>query len=242
MHKKIGFAAAALVAIATSAAAVQINEIRIDAPTASASAYVGDSEFIEIAGVPGTDLTGHSIVIIGDGAGASGTVEAVIALSGTIPVDGYLLVGGTDYTASFYGGAAADLSPGFGIENSDNLTFILVTGATSVAGDDLDATDDGTLDSTPWTTELDRIAVIEENNPPAATEFHYGPPTIGPDVTFVPGLVFRDGANAWQIGAFDHDAAPADDGVFDGADTPGKANAGQPTPFAGASVGDWMMY
>ena len=35
--------------------------------------------------------------------------------------------------------------------------------------------------------ELDRIALVEEENPAAGTECHYGPPSVGPDGTFVPG-------------------------------------------------------
>ncbi|MEO1574838.1 MAG: endonuclease/exonuclease/phosphatase family protein, partial [Pseudomonadota bacterium] len=110
----------------------------------------------------------------------------------------------------------ADLVTSINFENSDNVTHLLVSGFSGTVGQDLDTNDDGVLDITPWAAELDRIALIEEDNPPSSTEFHYGPPTVGPDGFFVPGFVKRcpDGGD-WEFGAFD----PAGS-----TDTPGAPN------------------
>ena len=111
----------------------------------------------------------------------------------------------------------ADLVTSINFENSDNVTHVLVSGFTGNVGDDLDTNDDGVLDIMPWAVELDRIALVEEANPPGSTEYHYGPPTVGPDGSFVPGHVKRcpDGG-AFDIGAFN---------TIGGSDTPGAANA-----------------
>src|SRR5690606_26221347 len=148
-------------------------------------------------------------LVIGDGATGSGTIESVVDLSGhVVPDDGFFVVAESTFTLG-----EADLVASLNFENSDNVTHLLVSGFTGASGDDLDVDDDGTLDATPWETELDRIALVEEANPPSATVFHYGPPSIGPDGSFVPGHVHRcDGA--WTIGEFGG-----------GLDTPGAANA-----------------
>ncbi len=74
----------------------------------------------------------------------------------------------------------------------------------------------------PWVFEADRVALVEEANPPLATECHYGTTaanTIQDTVTgFAPGHVFRlpDAGLPWLIGDFN---------PFFGDDTPGVANA-----------------
>lgn len=172
---------------------ITINEIRIDQPSTDFD------EYFELSGPPDTSLTGLTYLVIGDGTGGSGVVETVIDLTDqTLDANGlYLAEPATDT-----------------FENSDNVTHLLVEGFTGAVGDDLDTDDDGTLDATPWTTELDRIALVEEENPPTQTELHYGPPSIGPDGTSVPGHVY-DCDDGWKIGLFD----PAS-----GKDTPGAVN------------------
>ncbi|MHC4093324.1 MAG: hypothetical protein ACYSVY_24150, partial [Planctomycetota bacterium] len=189
-----------------------INEIRIDQPGND------DDEYFELNGDPGLSLLGLTYLVIGDGTGGSGTIEAVVDLTGSaIPVDGYFLAAEDNDTF----GAAADLQTSLNFENSDNVTHVLVVGFVGSNGDDLDIDDDGVLDVTPWAAIHDLIALVEEENPPVGTEFHYGDSgagtAIGPDGTFVPGHVFRlpNGSGPWQIGSFD----PAT-----GNDTPGEAN------------------
>lgn len=200
-------------------AAVQFNEIRIDQPGSD------NDEYIELIGTPGESLDGLSIVTIGDGATGSGTVDSngVVDLTGfSIPADGIFLITESTHTNV----ADADLVTTLGLENSDNLSHFLVSGNTAVAGDDLDTDDDCTLDIIPWTAVVDEVAMIEEANPPASTECHYGGTLVGPDGTFVPGHIYRCG-NDWLIGGF---AFPTDD-------TPGTANTNCPVQTTNDSWG-----
>ena len=196
---------------------VHITEIRIDHPG-------GDiNEYFELAGDPGLTLSGLTYLVIGDGVGGSGVIEAVVDLSGSsIPGDGYFLAAEDNDTF----GAAADLIATLNFENSHNVTHLLVANFTGSDADDLDTNDDGVLDVTPWASILDLIALVEEENPPVGTEYHYGPPSIGPDGAFVPGHVFRipNVSGPWQIGQFD---------PIGGSDTPGVSNVAVPPNATG---------
>jgi len=194
-------------------AALAMNEIRIDQPSTD------NDEFFELYGTPGASLDGLTYVVIGDGAGGSGTVEEAVALTGQVmPGTGFFVAAEATFTLG-----VADLTTTLNFENSDNVTHLLVAGFTGAVGDDLDTNDDCVLDVTPWTGVTDAVALIEEPNPPAATECEYatdlGFPTVGPDGSFVPGLVGRDpdGVGPWVIGPFDPIA---------GGDTPGSSNNG----------------
>ena len=186
---------------------VTINEVRIDDPGAD------EEEFFELHGPASQSLDGYTYIVLGDGTGGSGVVEYVLDLAGqAIPADGFFVVATSAFTLD-----TADLTAGLVFENSDNVTHLLVENFSGVVGDDLDTNDDGVLDTTPWTAEADRLALIEEDNPPSDTEYHYGPPTVGPDGSFVPGHAYAcaDGSDTYVIGAFD----PAG-----GNDTPGAPN------------------
>jgi uncharacterized protein len=186
--------------------AVVINEIRIDQPSTD------NDEYFELAGEAGTALNGLTYLVIGDAAPelGSGVIEAVVDLSGqTIPASGYFVAAEGTFALG-----TADLTVNLNFENGDNVTHLLVWNFSGTDGQDLDTNDDGALDVTPWDEVVDLVALILQDNPPTSTEYHYGPPTVGPDGSFVPGHVFlcEDG---WRIGAFD----PAG-----GDDTPGAAN------------------
>jgi endonuclease/exonuclease/phosphatase family metal-dependent hydrolase len=201
-----------LCAAALGAGAQQINEIRVDQPGSD------NDEYFELFGAPGTSLDGVTYVVIGDGAGGSGVIDTAVSLTGSsIGPSGYFLAAEGTFTLG-----TADLVTSINFENSDNTTHFLVTGFTGAVQQDLDTNDDGVLDIVPWASELDRIALLEQDNPPTVTEFHYGPPTVGPDGTFAPAHVKRcpDG-DAWDIGTFD---------TAGGSDTPGAANS---CPLAG---------
>jgi len=208
---KILMAVSAVTLLAVApATAVQFNEIRIDQPGSDTD------EYIELSGDPGESLDGLSIVTIGDGATGSGTVESngVVDLTGlSIPADGIFLITESGHTNV----ADADLVTTLGLENSDNVSHFLVRDNTAVPGDDLDTDDDCTLDVTPWSAVVDEVAMIEEPNPPASTECHYGGTLVGPDGSFVPGHIYRCGSD-WIIGDF---SFPTDD-------TPGAANTNCP--------------
>ncbi len=187
---------------------VKINEIRIDQPS-------GDNdEYFELKGTANASLNGLSYLVIGDGTGGSGVIEAVVDLSSqTIPADGFFVAAENTFTL---GAGIVDFETTLNFEKDDNVTHLLVQGFSGALNDDLDTDNNGTLDVTPWTTELDRIALVKEANPPTNNEYHYGPPSIGPNGEFVPGhaYVCAD-TSEWGIGGFDLGTD----------DTPGAANA-----------------
>ncbi|HSM44729.1 MAG TPA: ExeM/NucH family extracellular endonuclease [Acidimicrobiia bacterium] len=188
---------------------ITINEIRIDQPGADTD------EYFELTGDPNASLDGLTYLVIGDGAGGSGVIEAVVDLDGnSLDEDGFFVAAESTFTLG-----TPDLVTNLNFENGDNVTHLLVRDFTGANGDDLDNNDDGTLDLTPWAEIVDLIALIVEENPPSTTEYHYGPPTVGPDGSFVPGHVF-DCDDGWQIGGF----------TLGTDDTPGEANPCETEP------------
>jgi hypothetical protein len=205
----------------TASAQVVINEIRIDHSGSDTD------EYFELVGAAGTPLTGMHYLTIGDSSGTtSGTIEAVVDLDGlAIPSSGIFLAAESSFTLP----AIPDLVTTLDFENNDNVTHLLVSGFTGVKGTDVDTDDDGVIDAPAWSTIIDLVAVIEEGNPPYGTEYHYGPPTVGPELTFSPGHVFRypDGASdfySWNVGDF----------TLGVDDTPGVPN---PVASVSASLG-----
>ncbi len=196
-----------------------ISEIRIDQPSTDTD------EYFELAGVPGSSLNGLTYLVIGDGSGGSGVIEAVIDLTGnTIPASGFFVAAESTFTLG-----TANLTTSLNFENSDNVTHLLVKDFTGANGNDLDTNDDGTLDVTPWSEIVDLIALVEEPNPPSGTEFHYGPPSVGPDGSYVPGHIFVC-STGWTIGQFNPAA---------GDDTPGAANScGAPATAANLVINE----
>ena len=183
---------------------IVINEVRIDQPSTD------NDEYFELAADPGTSLDGLTYLVIGDGSGGSGVIENVTNLTGnTVPTSGYFVVAESTFSLGI-----ADLTTNLNFENSDNVTHLLVRDFGGSNEQDLDTNDDGVLDVTPWAEVVDLIALIVEENPPSSTEYHYGPPSVGPDGAFVPGHAFNC-LGGWLIGPFD----PAG-----GKDTPGMKN------------------
>ena len=176
---------------------VYLNEIKIDNPGA-------DTEFVEIKGFPGTTLDNIFYIVIGDGTGGSGVAERIVDLSGNV-ID----------ANGFY------VADGFSIENSDNLTHLLVVGQLDALGaslmvseqTDLDLDDDGVLDlvvdtdgdavvdALAWVAVLDSVSTVETFDIPASGEYIYSTTTIGPDGTFPPGAIRRCG-QGWLISDF----------------------------------------
>jgi len=204
---------------ASSAAArdVVINEIRIEQSGAD------DDEYFELKAAPDTPLDGLTYLVIGDGASelGSGVIEEMTDLTGcVIGPGGHFLAAESSFTLG-----TPDLVTSLNFENSDNVTHLLVQDFTGDVGDDLDTDDDGLLDVEPWTAVLDAIALVEEDNPPSGTEYHYGylGDALGPDDADVPGHAYRCEPDAiWTIGVVD---------PLGETDTPGTLNkpcGGQP--------------
>ena len=186
-------------------ASIAINEIRIDQPSDDTD------EYFELAGDPGTSLDGLTYLVLGDGSGGSGEVEAAIDLTGqSLDSDGFFLAAEDTFSLG-----TADLTTSLNFENSDNVTHLLVRNFTGAVGDDLDTDDDGVLDSEPFSDVVDSVALVETVG---SGEQIYSDTTVGPDGSFVPGHVFRlpDATGDFQIGAFD---------PVGSADTPGAANS-----------------
>jgi hypothetical protein len=165
-------------------------------------------------------------VIGDDDANSSGVIEEVVNLNGTnVALDGRFLAVEDTFTLAPLLSADLVLPVGkLNFEGSDNVTHVLVANFYGQNGQDLDTDDDGVLDVTPWLATIDAVGIIEEPNPPMFTEYAYGAALggddVGPDVTFVPGHVYRCVPDdTWLVGTFDT-ADPNE------ADTPGTANEG----------------
>ena len=182
---------------------MKINEIRIDQPSTD------NDEYFELIGTPNASLDGLTYVVIGDGSGGSGVIEAAIDLTGqSFDSNGLFVVAEDTFTLG-----TANLTADLNFENSDNVTHLLVQGFTGAVGDDLDTDDDGALDTEPWASVVDSVALVEDLED---GEQVYSTTQVGPDGSFVPAHVFRDGTSEnFVIGEFD----PAD-----GSDTPGAVN------------------
>jgi len=182
---------AVLLMVPTLALALNINEIRIDNVS-------GDTdEFFELVGAPGESLDGLTYIVIGDGAEGSGVIENVTDLTGQALMDDGILSVHKEGTVPQCTGYDVELPLNF--ENSDNVTHLLVRDFTGADGDDLDTNDDGVLDIEPWSEIVDCVALLEEVD---GGDLVYCDTTVGPDGTFVPGLVILC-LDGWGIGAFD---------------------------------------
>lgn len=224
------FTVIAILIIASSSAAVTINEIRIDQPLDNYD------EYFELAGSPGESLSDLTYIVIGDSMGGSGPaysgeIETVVSLSGlSIPSDGYFLAAESTFSLD----GVVDFTTSFNFENSDNVSHFLVKDFTGTLGDDLDTDNDGILDITPWSEVVDSIALVETMSLPLSMqEWWYGP-TVGPDDSNVPPHVYRDpdASGDWQIGILDP-SGPLD--------TPGVANVPEPATFMLLTLGSMIL-
>ena len=198
---------------------VYINEVRRDEPGTDLNDYV------EVRGPSGQSMDGISLIIIGDaGAGDSGVIEEVIDLSGlSIDSDGAFLICADTFTLAPIASADLIVEGAVNLENSDNITIVLVTNFTGSLDQDLDTDDNGTLDATPWLGVIDAVGSVENTDtPPSGTEWSYatslGGEDVGPDATFAPAHIWRcPDSLAWNIGFFGSDQGELQD-------TPGVGN------------------
>ena len=210
LQKRSLLLAAALALIAVPAWALNINEVRIDQTGSD------NDEYFELAGLPAEALTDYTYIVIGDGTGACGVVEAIVPLAGySVQADGFVSFGEGTMTIATPDVILAGTNP-LNFENSDNVTHMLVRGWTGAANVDLDTNDDGVLDVTPWTAIVDCVGLTNGVAPNCAggVEYLYCAAVAGPDGTFVPGHVFLC-SEGWRVGPFDPSV---------GMDTPGSGN------------------
>lgn len=187
----------------------------------SASTTGIDVEYVEVLGAASTDLATCQILDLeGDNTSNEGTVDEVIA------------VGTTDAAGFWLANLAAD-----SLENG-TVTLLLVKNFSGALGDDLDANDDGVLDTTPWEVMFDAVAV----NDGGAGDLTYGTPALGPNYdglsSFAPGGASRipdgtdtDAAVDWVRNDFDLAGIPGYTGTPDPGEaynTPGAPNQAVP--------------
>lgn len=183
----------------------------------SASTAGTDVEYVEIFGTPNTDYSAYKILEIeGDAGTGVGTVEEVISL-GTTDANGLYLFN----------------LPANALENG-TISLLLVKNFTGAINSDLDADNNGTLDTTPWDSIADSVAV----NDGGAGDVTYGVPTLGVSydgAPFAPGGASRipdgfdtDAATDWVRNDFDLAGIPTFTGtpVYGEAyNTPGALNS-----------------
>lgn len=186
---------------------VVINEVRIDQPSSD------NDEYFELVGGANVSLDGLTYLVIGDGSGGSGVIEAVVDLNGeTTDTNGTFVVAESSFSLG-----TANKTATINFENRDNVTHLLVRGFTGNDKDDLDTNDDGTLDVTPWAEIVDSVALVESIG---SGDLVYSTMVVGPNGSFVPAHVFRCDSG-FEIGDFDPSG---------GKDTPGSDNSSKCSP------------
>jgi predicted extracellular nuclease len=191
---------------------IVINEMQV-------STAGTDWEFVELFGTANASLDGYFLVGV-ESDGSAGTIDLVIDLTGqSLDANGFFLAASPTAEATY--GVTADLAiPENSFENG-SAAYFLVQGFTGATGDDLDANDDGVLDSLPWTDVSDSVSIVD-----SLADAQYGAAVLGPDGSFLPSGVFRttDGG--------DWDAAFLNFSTPDG--TPGASNA--PVAVPGVAI------
>ncbi len=199
------FLLAVLVMSWASSHAATINEVRIDHSGSDVS------EYFELFGTSGESLGGLWYLVIGDGAGGSGVLEAVVDLASmSIPSSGFFLAAESTFENGVgepFEGITPDLVGDLNFENGDNVTHLLVSGLTAgtALGDDLDTDDDGVLDVTPWASIVDGVDLVETvGSGDLVYAASLGFSTVGPDGGFVPAHAYRspDGTGVFVMGDF----------------------------------------
>lgn len=210
------FSAAMLTVLScTVLQAASINEIRVDQPGGD------DDEFVELFGAPGESLDDLSFVILQD----NGSIDGIVDLDGeNLNANGFFVIAESTFTIG-----TADLTATLNLENGENSTYLLVQDLSGMQMDDLDADDDGVLETMPWTAIIDGVSSIDDEDTVldgGPEDINYGPslglPVVGPDGTFLPGTfaAIPDGSDNYVPLAFSTD---------DEENTPGATN-GIPEP------------
>lgn len=179
---------------AVAAQASWISEIALNPPGTDQG-----QEFIELMGTPGSSASGLSVLQIeGDAAANPGRLDTVFTVgAGTnFGSNGLLLVRDTSAVlnpapASGTTVVLNDFTPD--IENSDSSTWVLVSGFTGSAGQDLDTNDDGILDVLPWDSAIDSVAWGTTTN----SFFEYAAQVGGTNLGIAVGINSNDFEPDW---------------------------------------------
>lgn len=180
-------------------------------------------EFVEIFGAADTDYSELTLLEIeGDGSSA-GIVDGVFPL-GTTDANGF-------WTTGFLSNE---------IENG-SVTLLLVEAFSGATGDDLDAENDGVLESTPWTEVLDAVAVDDGHSgdnvyASVALEAFFDGASFPPGgASRIPNGVDTDTISDWMRNDFGGAGLPdftGDPVLGEALNTPGAPNeAFEPDPF-----------
>ena len=215
-------ATGALTACGGSLPETYLNEARFDEVTAGTT---DANEYIEIAGTPGASLDALTVIILGDAsvtAGGvttnlkSGAIETVVPLTGQVvgPTGFFIITLKTVNSTTgeiIQDGIALDY-PGdlqvatLNMENDDNVTVMLVEGFTGLLNTDLDTDDNGTLETTPWTSLKDSISIVKTVHaaPTSTSEEWWYAPRIPPLKDGIAMHIYRCfPANLWWAGVRD---------------------------------------
>ncbi|MGK0185263.1 MAG: hypothetical protein ACI9R3_001039 [Verrucomicrobiales bacterium] len=236
-----------LLAVSLSSAAVAdvlINEVHLNPPDAVGVNGDGNYEYIELKSTTGgEEITNDLTLIILDTSGGNvGRIEEAWALTGLRTGTNGLLLLGDDYTSPVGGPwsgvvdsqtRAAD-PPGLGDGNigpNGEISLLLVRGFTSSQDTDLDADDNGVLDSTPWTAIVDSVGLGEKGVNVTYALADVTQATFNPDnLSRIEGNLTPNSASSWyggEIGGtLPTDVAFSDEffGTFKGRATPGQRN------------------
>lgn len=239
-------AGALLAQIAVSDAQVKFSEILVNVPATSDGSVPGNDngrEFIEImSDSPNYSLDDLWILEIdGDGAQRRGRVNQILPLQGLRTGSNGLLLwrdSGDVLLPTPATGTTiviADFSPD--LENG-STTYLLVRGLQGISvGDDLDADNDGILDSAPWEAILDGFSWQDNDTTDPLYAGQFGLPTF-PYAGFTPDsyVLKSDGTrvvsdvllDTYPLGPFKFDTArmtPAEAFSADCTMTPGNDNS-----------------
>jgi Abnormal spindle-like microcephaly-assoc'd, ASPM-SPD-2-Hydin len=180
------------------APSVRINEARLSSPTALDDLSNNFVEVFHTSGSASVSLSGLTLVVVSSNTNFVGSVDFAVDLAtAQTDANGFVLI--TDDGSTTPRDAGDVTLANFDLFGSPS-TFLLVTGFSGAAGNDLDTNNDGIFDSTPWTSILDSVSVDSASN----AAFDYSPTVVLSADTFAPAGFKRvvDGTGSYVTLAF----------------------------------------
>jgi hypothetical protein len=172
--------------------ALALNELYVS------HAGADDYEFIEIVGPAGTSLDNVVVCVVeGEVSSAEGTLDRAYDLSGmAIPADGYFVFGDTAVV-----NLDLDMGASFSVENGTETFYLIQTGSTAATASLVAAVGSvvgsGTGIATTilgtFGTIVDIVGMQEGGSFGIGDVNYDGAPVLGPDGTYLPAGIFRDG-------------------------------------------------